>query len=707
MAPRPRHRGRGTPTQAAEFGSRHQPQASAFHRPEDVDVDFENGYHAEPAPDARKKLAAPGWRMSAHTRSRLSTICLVLFVCAQGLFIAYLVHSILFAKNGAASMIATKLFGLHSNGHINVADLSATDLDIDHDGVITPDELMQVAEYLQVWKHAAYDDVAAVLDQDGDGVVTNAEIEEAIKAHVEDHHAPIAEVIADHDQKLAILKDAADIHAQKKLVEEKLGAGAGPADAVPLPTAPEAPEEPTPEEPTPEKEEAAPETPTPEKAEPETPEPPAPPAERPATPFAPAPPEPERPGGAGAAADEGDAKPAAPEAPEAPEAPTQAEESGAKDEEPPKDAQPEEPPKSIFAPPAPPAGPPPEEEGGAEEKAPPPAQSTFAKPPEPQKPPSAPEGGGDGGDGGENALVTSNKLPREALTQAPMPGALKIRVTAGLGNRLRQVLAAYFYTHEVVKKPLHVVWQKDGFCGAHFLELFEPLGDDVTFALTGAASPAVRGGFSSIVEQYMGRTPDILPPGFTSFMEDNELHFKPNVAWKAVSENMYGLLKPATPLAGAIEAFADAHQLKDHSIAVHVRRTDQERTGGGNVNTVTSTEQFFDWIDQQTKRIVEKGEPEPKIFLATDNPTSRQEFADRYGERVITYGDITESKKIRLTSVEQAVCDAFLAAKALEFRGTKGTKRSSSFSAMIMQFWRGQHPKRKTCTPTALDTACF
>mmetsp|Transcript_18438 Transcript_18438/g.56341 ORF Transcript_18438/g.56341 Transcript_18438/m.56341 type:complete len:102 (-) Transcript_18438:27-332(-) len=55
-----------------------------------------------------------------------------------------------------------------------------------------------------------------------------------------------------------------------------------------------------------------------------------------------------------------------------------------------------------------------------------------------------------------------------------------------------------------------------------------------------------------------------------------------------------------------------------------------------------------------------------------------------------------------------AAIDIFIASFAVEFKGTTGSKRGSSFSAMIFQIWKGRkmHRGQRTCTPKVLDTAC-
>mmetsp|Transcript_12683 Transcript_12683/g.38033 ORF Transcript_12683/g.38033 Transcript_12683/m.38033 type:complete len:126 (-) Transcript_12683:212-589(-) len=124
------------------------------------------------------------------------------------------------------------------------------------------------------------------------------------------------------------------------------------------------------------------------------------------------------------------------------------------------------------------------------------------------------------------------------------------------------------------------------------------------------------------------------------------------------------------------------------------------------MNVVTTSQEFFDWVEQRAGEARALTGGELRIFLATDNPSTRLEFEARYGPRVVTYGEMRASDNVRLTTIEQAVCDAFIASRALEFKGTFGTLRSSSFSAMILQFWRGRHVGRKICTPSSLDTAC-
>mmetsp|Transcript_18436 Transcript_18436/g.56335 ORF Transcript_18436/g.56335 Transcript_18436/m.56335 type:complete len:107 (-) Transcript_18436:76-396(-) len=52
-----------------------------------------------------------------------------------------------------------------------------------------------------------------------------------------------------------------------------------------------------------------------------------------------------------------------------------------------------------------------------------------------------------------------------------------------------------------------------------------------------------------------------------------------------------------------------------------------------------------------------------------------------------------------------AAIDIFIASFAVEFKGTTGSKRGSSFSAMIFQIWKGRkmHRGQRTCTPKVLS----
>ena len=291
---------------------------------------------------------------------------------------------------------------------------------------------------------------------------------------------------------------------------------------------------------------------------------------------------------------------------------------------------------------------------------------------------------------------------------------LKIRVVSGLGNRIRQLLGAYFVSQVVFKVPLQVEWKRDAACDSYFPELFEPIAN-LSIVDKGGLPLAMRGGMFLVIKQYLEKDGQgRLPPGWRRVGKD----IRPQLGMSAnmVSHNLFMLLQPQKELREQIDDYVLRHGISWNAVAIHARRTDQH--GGG--NKITSNAEFFRWIDKRTEEarrmrgsMKTGGKPDVgqdiKIFLATDNKDTQREFKDRYGDRLLVYSEIEETNAKRQTTVQHAVVDMFIAAHAVEFKGTTGTRRSSSFSAAIMQFWRSArlHHGMSTCSPSMMDTACF
>lgn len=95
------------------------------------------------------------------------------------------------------------------------------------------------------------------------------------------------------------------------------------------------------------------------------------------------------------------------------------------------------------------------------------------------------------------------------------------------------------------------------------------------------------------------------------------------------------MIQPVSYLQEAISQFAELHSLASQALGLHIRQTDKQGT------QVLS--RLFPHIDSFLDKI-------DRIFLATDNPTVKQELIDRYGEgRVLVQASYLPDVQAELT----------------------------------------------------------
>lgn len=109
-------------------------------------------------------------------------------------------------------------------------------------------------------------------------------------------------------------------------------------------------------------------------------------------------------------------------------------------------------------------------------------------------------------------------------------------------------------------------------------------------------------------------------------------------------------------------------------VAVHVRRTDHEKTLENKQDAAVPDEEYFRQIDATGL---------DKIYLATDNAKTQRIFMQRYGNRIIVHDDVqgfgSRVRPVRCTSMQHAVADLYQCFRATHFIGTPW----SSFSSTI------------------------
>ena len=245
-----------------------------------------------------------------------------------------------------------------------------------------------------------------------------------------------------------------------------------------------------------------------------------------------------------------------------------------------------------------------------------------------------------------NSYYNRHKLPkeaayREALLGRYFAGPLRIRPRGGLCNRLRVTLS-YRLHCMCVSRQLVVQWTADDACPGHFLEWFEPL-SDTTFCNTYDDDAA------SVDYDGCGVHPD-----HPQYVTDS--------------------LVPLTDVRARVQALVDV--LGDY-VAVHVRRTDHVDLAKAHDRYTTDAD-----VDAFLSLY-----PTHTVYVATDNANTYETLKTKYGSRIPLpwHTPVMEDSALRHTSVEDAVVDLYMCARAHAFQGSGWSSFSDTIEALRTQ----------------------
>ncbi len=214
-------------------------------------------------------------------------------------------------------------------------------------------------------------------------------------------------------------------------------------------------------------------------------------------------------------------------------------------------------------------------------------------------------------------------------------GYLCVMPTLGLANLLRVTFSyrALARRHGV---RFAVLWQPQEACPAHFHGLFQRI-PDVTI---------LRENVLRLRVHYRGY--------------EKHGRFPPD----------YADLKPLPHVQERIHQLLA--RMNGRFIAVHMRRTDHVALAQRH-DQYTPDSDFHAFIDANLRE-------DEFLYLATDNAETQRTMIGRYGDRVVVHGAIQEKPgELRHTSVEDAVVDVFVCARARRFQPSG----YSSFSDLI------------------------
>lgn len=204
---------------------------------------------------------------------------------------------------------------------------------------------------------------------------------------------------------------------------------------------------------------------------------------------------------------------------------------------------------------------------------------------------------------------------------------ITIKTLSGLCNRLRVLFSHLEYARSLGEE-LAVVWRPDIRCNCLFLNHFKPI--------CGV----------SFITEYEG---DLFYSGHSQMKIDF------SYADLAPNERIMDMLHERLKLLGP--GFS----------SVHIRRTDHVGLAMRN-GRFTPDEQFINFIDSG----------EGKVFMATDNPETRDKFQSMYPGRVVCLSQMNEGG-LRRTTSEDAILDIYTCVHSSSFKGSD----YSSFTKLI------------------------
>jgi hypothetical protein len=226
---------------------------------------------------------------------------------------------------------------------------------------------------------------------------------------------------------------------------------------------------------------------------------------------------------------------------------------------------------------------------------------------------------------------SSEKLETTIITNQSK-NYITIGALAGLNNRI-QVLLSYLYLARLHDKKLRIVWIIDDECPSRFDSLFYPI-DDVTII------------YEEIDE---------------SLYDHKNWNIHNNDYIKA---NYYSLLHPIITIQSDINNMKQllSYDNKNY-IACHIRRTDAIKHHWYGKH-IKQDEEYINFINNCPKNC--------NIYIATDCKLTQEKFIKIYGDR-LKYKPILDTKKLRQTSLRDAVKDMYVCAGAKYFMRSIGS----------------------------------
>ena len=208
--------------------------------------------------------------------------------------------------------------------------------------------------------------------------------------------------------------------------------------------------------------------------------------------------------------------------------------------------------------------------------------------------------------------------------------------TGGLCNYLRVVLSYNEYAKSI-NEELTVIWLVTEACNGFFLDYFEEI-PNITF---------------------LKNKPDnvkITHKGCGCMNNMKDINYSEFILLPYMKEIINKNIKI----------------LNNNYIAIHVRRTDHTECFKDNHNLTDDTE-FMKFIDSRKNY---------NLYIATDNADTFNIFKSKYSNRVKLQSNTYNEKKLRQTSLKNAIIDLFTCIYAKDFKGSYWSSFSGQISIM-------------------------
>jgi len=204
--------------------------------------------------------------------------------------------------------------------------------------------------------------------------------------------------------------------------------------------------------------------------------------------------------------------------------------------------------------------------------------------------------------------------------------------TEGLCNRFRVM-----FSYLTKLSEIQVLWNKDKTVSfTHFLDIFEPI-PKINFIYT--------------------KPTEILYSGYGTCLSFDKFYYN------------YILLKPKIEIINKIRDIIK--NLGENYNACHIRRTDHIKIAKSH-HKFTNDFKFIDFIKKSDKT----------VYVATDNKFTQDSLKKIFGNKVRFGYNISPTKNLRQTSLEEALIDLIICSGSVEFLGSG----YSSFSHTIQIF---------------------
>ncbi len=138
-------------------------------------------------------------------------------------------------------------------------------------------------------------------------------------------------------------------------------------------------------------------------------------------------------------------------------------------------------------------------------------------------------------------------------------------------------------------------------------------------------------------------------------------------------------MQPTSKIQQHINSFFNKYACHTNISAIHVRRTDLEKTLQSRHVATTSDEDFFAFINTRLLH-------HEKVFLMTDNRDTQVKYSKKYKDKIIILNTIVSTDcshgGMRCTTLAQTVTEMYITIHAVEFMGTNRSSLSDTIKIL-------------------------